>query len=201
MLKQSSFFNKLQKKKLSVLQYQTLYNIKSLTPTQKFSEQVKEKIRASVPSIYINLGTCTLSDKGERLIKEIELLFKPIKKLTNLELLGSDFKEKIDEFISLFPTQKLPSGKYARGNTKNIEENFMWFFQEYPDYNWDTVLEATVTYIEEYRLKNYEYMRTAMYFIKKLKDGTSESELANYCDIALNSESYIPQRKIKTRVV
>ena len=129
------------------------------------------------------------------------MLFKPIKKLKNIDLLGLDFKERISEYISIWPTQKLPSGKYARGNAKNIEENFMWFFQEYPDYNWENILEATEKYVEEYRVKNYEYMRTAMYFIKKLKDGTSESELANYCDIALNKEDYIPQRQIKSRVV
>lgn len=201
MLKQSAFFKKLNKKKLSVVQYQTLYNIKNLNSKTKLSEEMKEKIRASVPSIYINLGSCTLSDKGESLIKSVEMLFKPIKKLKNIELLGADFKERIKEYIEIFPTQKLPSGKYARGNAKNIEENFMWFFQEYPDYGWDTILEATEKYVEEYRLKNYEYMRTAMYFIKKLKDGTVEAELANYCDIALNSDDYVPQRQIKSRVV
>lgn len=201
MLKQSALFKKLKQKKLTVAQYQTLYNIKTMKADIQLKETVKDKIRASIPSMYINLGSCTLSDKGEKLIKEIEMLFKPLKKLVNIDLLGSDYKERIQEYTNIFPTQKLPSGKYARGNAKNIEENFMWFFQEYPDYSWDTILEATEKYVEEYRLKNYEYMRTAMYFIKKLKDGTSESELANYCDIALNSDDYIPQRQIKSRVV
>jgi len=201
MLKQSAFFKKLQKKNLTVAQYFTLYNIKNLDSKTKLSEVMKDKIRASVPSIYINLGSCTLSDKGETLIKSVEMLFKPIKKLNNIELLGADYKDRVKEYIQIFPTQKLPSNKYARGNAKNIEVNFMWFFQEYPDYDWETILEATEKYVEEYRLKNYEYMRTAMYFIKKLKDGTSESELANYCDIALNSEDYVPQRRIKSRVV
>ena len=100
----------------------------------------------------------------------------------------------------MFPTQKLPSGKYARGNKKNIETNFMWFFQEY-NYNWDDIMKATSLYINEYHVKNYLYMRTAMYFIKKLKDGTAESELANYCDIVLSEDDYIPERKIKSRVV
>jgi len=201
MLKQSVLFTKLKKKKLTVVQYQALYNLKSMKPQDELSERMKEKIRMLVPSIYINLGSCTLSDKGEKLIKEIEMLFKPLKKLLNIDLLGTDFKERIQEFIEIFPTHKLPSNKYARGNAKNIEVNFMWFFQEYPDFTWDTILEATEKYVEEFRLKNYEYMRTAMYFIKKLKDGTPESELANYCDIALNSEDYVPQRQIKSRVV
>ena len=198
MLKQSSFFDKIKKKKLTFRQYEILYKLYS---KPKLSELGKTQIRALVPSIYINMGSCTLSSKGEALIKSVEMLFKPIKKLSNIELLGTDYKELIKEYIHIFPTQKLPSGKYARGNAKNIEENFMWFFQEYPDYNWDIILEGTVMYVEEYRLKNCEYMRTAMYFIKKLKDGTSESELANYCDITLNSDDYIPQRQIKSRVV
>ena len=198
MLKQSAFFDKLKKNKLTIKQYDILYK---LYFKPKLSEVGKTQIRKIVPSIYINMGSCTLSSKGKSLVKSVEMLFKPIKKLKNIDLLGLDFKERISEYISIWPTQKLPSGKYARGNAKNIEENFMWFFQEYPDYNWENILEATEKYVEEYRVKNYEYMRTAMYFIKKLKDGTSESELANYCDIALNKEDYIPQRQIKSRVV
>ena len=201
MLKQSALFKKLKKKKVTVAQYQAIYNLKEMKPNQRLSEELKEKIRLLIPSIYINLGSCTLSDSGEKLIKEVEMLFKPLKKLLNIELLGVHFKDRLEEFIHIFPTQKLPSNKYARGNIKNIEVNFMWFFQEYPDYSWDVILEATEKYVEEYRLENYQYMRTAMYFIKKLKDGTAESELANYCDIALNSEDYIPQRQIKSRVV
>jgi len=182
------------------MEYQTIYNLKIIDNTT-LSKSTKDKIRKMIPSIYINLGSCTLSDKGERLVNEIEMLFKPLKKLKNIELLGNDFKEKIQEFVMIFPKQKLPSNKYARGNVKNIEINFMWFFQEYTDYNWKIILEATEKYVEEYRLNNYEYMRTAMYFIKKIKDNTPESELANYCDIVTNSDDYIPKRQIKSRVV
>ena len=91
------------------------------------------------------------------------------------------------------------TGKYAKGKKKNIQENLMWFFQEY-DYSWDTIFKATDIYLAEYFAKNYEFMRTAMYFIKKLKDGTAESELANYCDIALD-DLYIPERTFKKKVV
>ena len=108
MLKQSTFFNKLQKKKLTVVQYLTLYNIKNLNSKVKLSEKMKEKIRVTVPSIYINLGSCTLSNEGESLVKSIEMLFKPIKKLNNIELLGADFVENIKNYIDVFPTQKLP---------------------------------------------------------------------------------------------
>lgn len=196
MLKQSAFFNKLISKKLTASQYEILYKLHN---SLHLSELGKQMIRDKIPKIYIN-HDCTLTPKGEQLIKSFEILFKPIKKLKNIELLGPDFKDKIIEFLDLFPTHKLPSGKYAKGNKKNIEDNFMWFFQEY-EYDWDTILKATEMYVEEYRLKNYMYMRTAMYFIKKLVDGTSSSELANYCDILNSDDDYAPERKIKTRVV
>lgn len=197
MLKQSAFFDKLEKKKLSAVQYYTLYR---LAKKPELSEDQKKKIRTLVPSAYINLGTCRLSDKGESLVKEIDMLFKPMKKLTSIDLLGPDYSNRIQEFIEIFPTQKLPSGKYARGNKKNVETNLIWFFTEF-DYDWDTIMKATEKYVVEYHRKNYEYMRTAMYFIKKLVDGTPQSELANYCDIILSGDDYIEERHHKTRVV
>jgi uncharacterized metal-binding protein len=69
------------------------------------------------------------------------------------------------------------------------------------NYDWDTILKATEKYVQEYQRQNYQYMRTAMYFIKKVIDGTSVSELANYCDIVQNNTDYIEERFIKTRVV
>ena len=196
MLKQSAFFNKLKKKELTVDQYHMLYRLHA---KPKLSGVGIASLQSKLPSIYIN-PDCSLTIKGESLIKEVEMLYKPLVKLKNIDLLGSDYVDKIAEYLEMFPTQKLPSGKYARGNKKNIETNFMWFFQEY-DYNWDSIMKATSLYINEYHVKNYLYMRTAMYFIKKLKDGTAESELANYCDIVLSEDDYIPERKIKSRVV
>lgn len=76
----------------------------------------------------------------------------------------------------------------------------MWFFQEYT-YDWETILDATELYVNEFAKKNYLYMRTAQFFIKKLIDGTVQSELATYCEIILNKEDYIPERVIKTKVV
>jgi hypothetical protein len=196
MLKQSTLFNKIKKKNLKLHDYYILYKLYS----KPLLNDGEKKIISSNKNIqaYIN-EDFTLNDQGERFIKSIDGLFKPIKKLTALDLLGEDYQNNIDAYINLFPTSKLPSGKYARGNKKNIQENFMWFFQEY-DYEWDVILKATAIYIEEYFKKNYEFMRTAMYFIKKLKDGTAESELANYCDIVVN-DTYTPERTFKKKVV
>lgn len=87
----------------------------------------------------------------------------------------------IDKYLSLFPKGKLPSGKQARADKKNLRTNFIWFFKSY-NYTWDVVLAATTLYVNEYQSKNYMYMRTSQYFISKMNpDKTRDSELANYC--------------------
>jgi hypothetical protein len=129
----------------------------------------------------------------------MDALVKPIKKLTNIELLGSNAQENIDAFIETFPGIKLPNTKYARGNTKGITENFMWFFQEY-DFEWETILLATETYVEEFRRKNWEYMRTAMFFIRKNDKGIESSDLATYCEV-LEAGGVEEERTIKSNVV
>ena len=52
------------------------------------------------------------------------------------------------------------------------------------DYDWHTILLATKKYVFEYKIKNYEYMRTSQYFIRKQStDKSFESDLATYCDM------------------
>jgi translation initiation factor 2 beta subunit (eIF-2beta)/eIF-5 len=185
MLKQSAFFDKLKKKKLPVQSYYVLYKLYSEPELSAMGKQIiKEKYQSIAE--YINKD-CTLNDKGIKLIEGMESIFKPIKQLKTLELLGPDHKERIEEFLDIFPTGKLPNGKYARTNKKTIEENFRWFFQEY-QYDWDLIIQATQKYVDEYRMDNYKFMRTAMYFIKKLIDGTVQSELATYCEAIINGD-------------
>jgi hypothetical protein len=91
-----------------------------------------------------------------------------------------------DQYLSVFPRGKLPSGKAARANKKVINEAFTWFFKNY-DYTWDTVMSATTMYVDEYENKNYLYMKNSQYFIRKnLSDKSWESELANYCELVLS---------------
>jgi hypothetical protein len=193
MLKQATLFGKINKKQIMMGEYYALFLL-YITPDKLLvNERLKERLAEYVTEGKIN-------DKGIKLVEEIDNLFKPVKKIKNLNLLGDDAEKNIDAFIELFPTHKLPNGRYARGNKKNIRENFMWFFQEY-NYDWETVLKATQNYIAEYHRNNYQYMRTAMYFIKKVIDGTSISELANYCDMVSSNTDYTPERFIKTKVV
>ena len=56
-------------------------------------------------------------------------------------------------------------------------------------------MSATKMYVEQYQLKNYEYMRTSQYFIRKQNnsDKTFESDLANFCEEYLNGEDTVEQ--------
>jgi hypothetical protein len=96
--------------------------------------------------------------------------------------------EMVDKYINIFPRIKLPSGKLARADKRNIKVNFDWFFKTYK-YDWDVVLKATAHYVDEYERKNYMYMKTSQYFISKMNpDKSRESELANYCNMIINND-------------
>jgi len=109
--------------------------------------------------------------------------------------------ENIDNYLNLFPKIKLPSGHYARASKKNIEGAFIWFFKNY-DYSWDTILEATDRYLEEYEKNNYKFMRTSRYFIKKMEqDKTYVSQLADYCDVILSGTDECDQKFFGDNVI
>lgn len=126
-----------------------------------------------------------LSPKSKNLLTEIESLLEvqSSKKKITTQTIGLEFSESVQKYLELFPKMKLPSGKMARSDKRNIETNFKWFFEHY-SYPWETILKATAMYVDEYERKSpaYMYMRTSQYFIKKMEqDKTIHSELADYC--------------------
>jgi len=131
-----------------------------------------------------------LSSKSLILVQELESFFKNSKKKTSTNILGDNFICRIEEYLEIFPKFKLPSGKYARSDKKNLENNFRWFFENH-SYDWDTVINATKMYVDDYERQGYKYMRTSQYFVRKLSiaEKTFESELANYCDTYLNGDN------------
>lgn len=142
----------------------------------------------------------TLTNKSLIFVKEIDSYFKSSKKKTSNTLLGNDYFDKIKEYVEIFPNKKLSSGKYARVNPKNLENAFRWFFENY-NYDWDTIIKATIKYEYDFSIRNYDFMRTAQYFIRKQSvDKTYESDLANYCDIIINGSDE-DQVYFKERVV
>lgn len=124
-----------------------------------------------------------ITPKGHSLLQQVESFFQVQKKKTTNQVLGKDYAENIEKYLLLFPKIKLPSGKAARTDKNNCETAFKWFFQTH-DYSWETILKATGLYVDEYEKKNYMYMQTSQYFIRKQQaDKTWGSELANWCSI------------------
>jgi hypothetical protein len=128
-----------------------------------------------------------LTDKSIIFTTEIDGYFKRSKKKTSTDLLGHNFMQNIEAYVHIFPNKKLSSGKYARVPAKNLESGFRWFFETY-DYDWETIFQATQKYVGEYESKNFEYMRTAQYFLRKQNvDKSWDSDLATYCEYLKDS--------------
>jgi hypothetical protein len=124
-----------------------------------------------------------LTSKSIIFMEEINGYFKRAKKKTAKDLMGQNFVDNIKAYLSIFPNRKLSSGKYARVNPKNLEAPFQWFFENY-DYDWDIIIQATQKYVREYEVNDFEFMRTAQYFIRKQNiDKSFESDLATYCEL------------------
>jgi hypothetical protein len=193
-------FNKLLKNSLSPNTYYVLYCIsEKIVPNNGVSKDLE--IKRLQGGGWLTEDN-KLTEKSTILVKEINAFFKASKKKTSKVLMGEDFMEKIEEYLDIFPKFKLPSGKYARSNKKNLENNFRWFFENH-DYDWDTVLSATEKYVNEFEVNGYKYMRTSQYFIRKQgADKMFDSELATYCDVVINGdESYDNSNHFSEKVV
>lgn len=197
-LKQSSLFDKLKKNNISVSTYLILYKLYN-------NEPVKEELLPKVDSSLVTIqdDKPVLTEKSHAILASIDDLFYAKKKAKIDDFLGIDYAEKIKSFLEQFPTKKLPSNSYARSNVKDIERNLLWFFEEYGDkYSWKTIMYAANLYVNEYKVNNYMYMQTAMYFIRKADaNRIVKSNLANYCDRYLDAGSYKEDDYFKTKVI
>jgi hypothetical protein len=193
-LKQSSLFERLKYHKVTVKQYVILY-------VQYTQNNVTDESKDILGGRLWDFENNEFTPFALKVLEHIDELFATKKKLKLDDLMGQDYQNQIDDFIDIFPTTKLPNGKYARGNKKNIETNFRWFFENY-NYSWQVIHDATLMYVSEYRAKNFLYMRTALYFIRK-DDGTRtvHSDLADYCDKIVNNESYTKEKYFKTKIL
>lgn len=130
-----------------------------------------------------------LTNKAAIILNEFETYLVKTKKKVASEVLGADMNERIKEYREIWPSKRLPSGELARQNMQELKDKFVWFFKTYPEYDWDLVLDATDYYNEVFRKKNYLYMATSSYFIKKTNPTTKEvsSKLADYCQEILDN--------------
>lgn len=186
----------------------------NLTPNQFYFLWCKQQSISPSFNISINLEYTrlklggwidendNLSSKSIILLQELNSFFKISKKKTTTDLLGKDFGPMIEEYSEIFPKLKLPSGKYARADKKNLENAFRWFF-EHHNYNWSTIIAATKLYVDTYERQGYKYMRTSQYFIRKTNtaEKTFESELADYCNMYINGGNDYEEKHFSERVV
>ena len=177
----TEIFNRLIQENLSPNTFYVLHCIKEkIVPAEFVNKAIESKRLQSDAWLDENLQ---LTSKSLIFMEEINGYFKRTKKKTAKDLMGQDFLENIKAYVNIFPNRKLSSGKYARVNPKNLEAAFRWFFENY-DYSWEIILKATQKYVNEYEVRDYEFMRTAQYFIRKQNiDKSFESDLATYCEL------------------
>ena len=138
----------------------------------------------------------SLTEDGKTVLAKVQDIFNE-KIVEEKPIVSDDF---IAQYLELFPRGKLPSGKSARVNRRDIEKAFKWFFQNY-DYSWDTILKATAYYVDSFEKQKFMYMRNSQYFIGKTNpDKTKDSDLASYCEIILNG-GYEDEATISENVV
>lgn len=177
-------FQKILKAKLTPNQLLILFGMKQGVSLAINNDADKNKL---VEQKYLQFedGKYTLTADAKMLIARMDNYFIKAKKKTDIQLMGKDFVDKINDYREIFPAKKLPSGKLARNNVKALGEAFRWFFETY-DHTWDDVINATRMYVNEYRDKEYMYMQTSQYFIcKQDKHRVKHSTLADYCDMMI----------------
>lgn len=181
----NDIFNKLIKENMTPNSLYVLHCIKEKISVQKLVSPELEVARLKADD-WLN-EDLSLTSKSIIFMEEINSYFRKSKKKTSKDIMGNNFDVCIKTYNEIFPAKKLGSGKYARTNVKNLETGFRWFFENY-SYDWKVIYEATKKYVEEYKMKNYEYMRTSQYFIRKQNlDKSFESDLATYCDMIQDS--------------
>ena len=122
-----------------------------------------------------------IQSKSLVLIKAVENFFTASKSKSDKDLLGEEWNRRINQYQELFPKIKLPNGKAGRSDKKVVEDNFKWFFANYK-YTWDEILDATRRYVNDYQTRNYKFMRTSQFFIRKQVVGRDfTSDLAEWC--------------------
>ena len=173
-------FEYLETKEITPNSLYILWSIANKRKTQNDGVNVHTELR-----LLINAGLLTtkyeLTTSGQDIITHLP-------NGGGANIIDTPDEDNIMKFLMIFPKGKLPSGKPARVNRKNVEESFKWFHKNYT-YDWDTILRATLYYVDTYEKTNYMYMKNSQYFIRKQNtDKSWDSELANYCEIIINGE-------------
>lgn len=109
-------------------------------------------------------------------------------------IVTDDVDPWIDEWLDLFPRGVKTFGKPVRSGRAECLRKMQFFTKEY-NYNKDTIMTATKSYVDSKRQQAYEFMRCATYFIYRvegssIKDKTSD--LATWCEQVLHEKDNPP---------
>ncbi len=108
---------------------------------------------------------------------------------SGLEILNLLSKEKsndidwIQDWLALFPVKK-PDGTYLKANEKDVKARMKAFIAEY-GYSKEIIFEATKLYLAKESEKDFNFCRTALYFIFKNESSSKSgriSDLASWCN-------------------
>lgn len=139
---------------------------------------------------YLNTDG-SITTKGLNILDEASRLFSTPRNKKRNQYMTQEFMENLQEFREIFPNRKLPSGKAARTNIEDLKKKMVDFQIRYPNYDWDTILDAATCYVETYRKVDFMFMKTAGYYIMK----DNESDLATDCELLLEGGMEELQKK------
>lgn len=133
-----------------------------------------------------------LTSKAEILLDDAEVMFKKIKTKVSVDVLGDNYMDNVKAFRELFPIKSAIGNRTLRSSPEELKERFIWFFNKYPAYTWETVIKATRYYIDQN--EHSEYISTAGYYISKQEKGSNlmVSKLANDCQAVLDGLDTTP---------
>jgi hypothetical protein len=129
-----------------------------------------------------------LTIKGYQALEDLDKFFRKLKAKEQKKSLGADGNEQMDKYRFEFPKGNGATGHPWRWSQKELGPRFIWFFNEYPEFDWDTVHAATKAYVDFYQNRNYEFMRNSGYFIyKDDKSSVRISDLAKWCEMYVDN--------------
>jgi hypothetical protein len=155
-------------------------------------EQYKLEMNGFLTSVVSEKETVyKLSAKGFDLLKQVDEIYKSEFQKSEKKETKKKKENNFDKWLpfitrynEIFPKgKKKDSSVTFRTTPKELYERFEWFFENYPEYTWEQVIEATTRYAEEFdKSMDYQYMQTSKYFIKKEDiNKTVTSNLATMC--------------------
>lgn len=118
-------------------------------------------------------------------LNDFETFLVKTKKKVTTDVLGENFLQDIKIYREIFPSGFLPHGEIARQSVEELKLKFIWFFKNYPDFDWPLIHEATNYYKYLKSRDNYKFMATSSHFIQKTDSKTKlvKSTLADYCQL------------------